>query len=192
MIGKLKGIVDEIENNYLLLNVKDVYYKLFVPQISLKQLKIGETQTFYIHFHVRESEISLYGFVDKKYMQIFNILISISSIGPKSGLNIIGFNRLDKLIQAVHDQNAGYFSQMPGIGKKTSQKILLDLSNKFEIEFKPENQAVTEEDQLVIEALTTLGFKKHEAYSVVDKLDTNSTLEEKITQAIKSLNTNGN
>lgn len=192
MIGKLKGIIDEINKNYLLLNVKDVYYKLFIPNILLKSLKIGDTQTFDIHFHVRENEISLYGFSDKKYLRIFNILISISSIGPKSALNIIGYDSLDKLLSAVQNQNAAYFAKIPGIGKKTSQKILLELSNKFEIEFKPKDTTISDQDKLVVEALTTLGFTKAEAYTAVPKLNKDDTLEQKITDAIKNLNTNEN
>lgn len=192
MIGKLKGTVDEINSNHVLLECsRGVYYKVFLPAIVLKQLTLNQGQTFYIYFHVRENEISLYGFPNKQYEQIFHILLSIPSIGPKSALNIIGFSDLKKLIDAVHQQNSQYFSQIPGIGKKTAQKILLDLSNKFEVEFKPENKTLTEDDRLAVDGLLSLGFKKHEALKALENLDTNLTLEEKITQAIKNLNPHG-
>lgn len=189
MIGKLKGRVNEINDSYILLECgAGVYYKVFLPAIVLKQLAPNQENSFYIYFHVRENEISLYGFPNKQYEQIFHILLSIPSIGPKSALNIIGFNDLEKLIAAVHEQNSQYFSQIPGIGKKTAQKILLDLSNKFEVEFKPESKTLTEDDRLAIEGLQSLGFKKHEALKALENLDRSLSLEEKITQAIKNLN----
>ena len=192
MIGKLEGTVNEINSNHVLLNPGGgVFYKVFLPAIVLKKLSLNQKTSFYIYFHVRENEISLYGFPDKKYEQIFHLLLAVPSVGPKSALNIIGFNDLEKLIEAVHQQNSQYFNQIPGIGKKTAQKILLDLSNKFSVEFKMDNQVLTEDDNLVIEALMSLGFKKHEAAKALQNLDENLNLEAKITQAIKNLNTNG-
>ncbi len=189
MIGKLVGIVSEINGNHILINPGGgVYYKIFLPAIVLKDLKIEAKASFYIYFHVRENEISLYGFPDQKMERIFLLLLGIPSIGPKSALSIIGFDRLEKLIEAVTSQNSIYFSQIPGIGKKTAQKILLDLSNKFEVEFKPQSQALTQDDQLVIEALQSLGFKKAEAILALSKTDPKLSLEGKITLAIKSLN----
>lgn len=191
MIGKLEGTVCEINQNYILLKPEGgVYYKIFLPAIVLKNIVLEQKASLYIYFHVRENEISLYGFPDKKYEQIFHILLSIPSVGPKSALNIIGFNELEKLIEAVHEQNSHYFSQIPGIGKKTAQKILLELSNKFAVEFKPQTKALTEDDKLVVEALISLGFKKHEAVNALDKLEKEQSLENKITQAIKNLNPN--
>jgi len=192
MIGKLIGKVAEINQNYILLNPSGgVFYKVFLPAIILKSLTLNMEASFYIYFHVRENEISLYGFPDKKYEQIFHFLLAVPSVGPKSALNIIGFNALEKLIEAVHQQNGQYFNQIPGIGKKTAQKILLDLSNKFSVEFKADNQILTEDDNLVIEALMSLGFKKHEAAKALSNVDQALNLETKITQAIKNLNTNG-
>jgi len=191
MIGKLKGKINEINSNHILLECGNgVYYKLFLPAIVLKQIALDQEQSFYIYFHVRENEISLYGFPDKQYQHIFHILLSIPSVGPKSALNIIGFNHVEELIKAVREQNLTYFNQIPGIGKKTSQKILLDLSNKFEVEFKPENKVLTEDDRLAVEGLLSLGFKRHEALKALENLDQSLSLEQKITQAIKNLNPN--
>lgn len=191
MIGKLKGTIDEINNNHVLLEcAAGVFYKVFLPAFILKGLTLKQEISFYIYFHVRENEISLYGFPNKQYQQIFHILLSIPSIGPKSALNIIGYNQLEELIKAVREQNLTYFNQIPGIGKKTAQKILLDLSNKFEVEFKPENKTLTEDDKLAVEGLLSLGFKKHEALKALEKIDINLSLEQKITQAIKNLSPN--
>jgi len=191
MIGKLKGNVAEIENSYILLDVNSVFYKVFLPQMVMNSLKLGQEYSCYTHFHVRENEISLYGFPDKEYLYVFNLLINVPNIGPKSALTIIGYNTLDKLIAAVQKQDAVYFSQIPGIGKKTSQKILLDLSTKFNVDYKLEKQEVTAESQMVVEALMSLGFKKHEAYEALEKISQDLPLEEKITLAIRNMNTHG-
>jgi holliday junction DNA helicase RuvA len=193
MIGKIIGKVDEINQNYVLLNPgQQVFYKVYLPAISLKQVAIGQTHTFYIYFHVRENEISLYGFPDKKLQQVFYILLNIPTIGPKSALNIVGFAPLEKLIEAVNKQNVQYFSQIPKVGKKTAQKILLDLSSKFSVEFKPQLDNLTEEDKLVVEALQSLGFKKNESVIATKKTSAGASLEKRITEAIKNLNHHGN
>jgi len=191
MIGKLNGVIAEIENGYILLDVHSVFYKIFLPQIVQQNLKSGQEYECYTHFHVRENEISLYGFPDKEYLYVFNLLLGVPNIGPKSALIIIGYNKLDKLIEAVEKQDALYFSQIPGIGKKTSQKILLDLSNKFNVDYKMQKQGVTADSQMVVDALLTLGFKKHEAYKALETIPNDLPLEEKITLAIRNINPNG-
>jgi len=191
MIGKLKGTVSEVENSYILLEVHSVFYKVYLPQIVLKALKSDQEYSCYTHFHVRENEISLYGFPDKEYLYVFNLLLNVPNVGPKSALTIIGYDTLEKLIAAVQKQDALYFSQIPGIGKKTSQKILLDLSTKFNVDYKMQKQEVTAESQMVVEALLTLGFKKHQAYEAIEKLPPDLPLEKKITLAIRNINPNG-
>ena len=192
MIGKLKGNVDEIESNYILLETgSGVFHNVCLPGIILRKLTIGQPFVCYVHFHVRENEISLYGFPDKDYLHTFELLISIPNIGPKSALNIIGYNSLLKLIEAVNQQDQHYFAKIPGIGKKTSQKILLDLANKFDVEFKLQKQTFTQEEQTIVDALINLGFKKHEACQALEQVDDKLPLEEKLSMAIRSLNTHG-
>jgi Holliday junction DNA helicase RuvA len=191
MIGKIKGKVDTIDSTYCLIETNSgVYYKINLSPLSLNQLKSGENTELLIHTHVRENEISLYGFSSNEELKLFNILINISSIGPKTAIIIIGFNKVEKLIAAVKEQNSHYFSSIPGIGKKMSQKILLELSGKFDTEFKLNNAVYTEEDNLVIDALVSLGFKKSQADSVFSKIPKTGTLQEKITKALKYLSNN--
>jgi len=191
MIGKLKGTVSEIESSYILLDVHSVFYKVYLPQIIVGTLKLNQDYSCYTHFHVRENEISLYGFPDKEYLYVFNLLLNVPGIGPKSALTILGFNHLDKLIKAVEKQDAVYFSQIPGIGKKNSQKIIIDISAKFNVDYKMQKPEVTAESQMVVEALLSLGFKKHEAYEALEKLPIELPLEEKITLAIRNMNSHG-
>ncbi len=192
MIGKLTGVADEIEANYILLKTDGgVFYKIFLPAIVIRRLKPSETLTLYIHMHVRENEISLYGFETKDQLTIFNILIDIPNIGPKSAMNILGFNPVEKLVEAVKAQDGLYFSQIPGVGKKTAQKILLDLSSKFEVEFILPKKSFTEDDRALLEALVSLGFSRHEANKAMERIPREGKLEERITFALKNLNKNG-
>jgi holliday junction DNA helicase RuvA len=191
MIGKIKGRVDTINTSYCLIETASgVYYKVNLSPFSLAKLKEGENIEILIHTHVRENEISLYGFTTNEELKIFNMLINISSIGPKTAISIIGFNKVEKLVAAVKEQNSHYFSAIPGIGKKMSQKILLELSSKFNAEFKIDNAAFTEEDNLVIDALVSLGFKKAQAETVFSKIPKTGTLQERITHALKYLSNN--
>ena len=189
MIGKLYGTVDEIEGNNVLLKTGDgVCYSVLLASNHIHNLVVGKPIVLYIHTHVREDELKLFGFVTKEEQKIFNMLIAISGIGPKSGITILGYNEVSKLITAVRAQDYEYFSHIPGIGKKTAQKILLELSTKFDVEFKAPKVTFTEEDKILVEALVSLGFTRPEALTVMDKIPSDLTIEQKITKALKLLN----
>lgn len=189
MIGKLYGTVDEIDDNNVLVKTGDgVCYNVLLPINHVHNLTLDQSIVLYIHTHVREDELRLFGFVTKEEQKIFNMLIAISGIGPKSGMTILGYNEVTKLITAVRAQDHEYFSHIPGIGKKTAQKILLELSTKFDVEFKAPRVTFTEDDKILIEALVSLGFTRPEALTVMDKIPSDATIEQKITEALKLLN----
>lgn len=189
MIGKLYGTVDEIDGNNVLVKTGDgVCYNVLLPINHVHTLTVDQSIVLYIYTHVREDELRLFGFVTKEEQKIFNMLIAISGIGPKSGMAILGYNEVAKLITAVRAQDYEYFSHIPGVGKKTAQKILLELSTKFDVEFKAPRVTFTEDDKILIEALVSLGFTRPEALTVMDKIPSNVTIEQKITEALKLLN----
>lgn len=189
MYGKIIGIVEEVEENFVLVKLNSgMCYKIYAPAQILRQLKPNANITLYLHTHVREQEISLYGFSTKEELKIFNILIAISGIGPKLAINILGFNPLPQLFKAIETQNLDYFSQIPGVGKKTAQKIMLELSSKFDAEFQLPKKAVTQQEKTLLEALLSLGFSRSEALETITKVTKSASLEEQITQALKLLN----
>lgn len=191
MIGKIYGLIDEVGRNYVLVRVKsDICYLVYVPRNELSKLQVEQTIMFYIYTHVREQEFSLYGFPDLKSLQIFKILLEVPSIGPKSASNIIGHAPLEQLIEAVKSQSEVYFSQISGVGKKTAQKILLELSSKFEAEFKLPKASLTGEDKTFVEALISLGFSKEETLKALEQTVGKGSVEKRVTLVLKSLNKN--
>ncbi|MEK9178986.1 MAG: Holliday junction branch migration protein RuvA [Patescibacteria group bacterium] len=188
MIAKLTGVVESIESQYVIIDTTSgVGYKVFLPARTLSKVIKGSKVSFHIYTHVREDDLSLFGFETTEDERIFQILHGVSGIGPKSALNILGHAEADKLVTAVREQNSLFFSNIPGIGKKTAQKILLELSTKFNAEYQLPKIAFTEDDKLVVEALVTLGFRKPEALEILEKLPPGDTLELKITKALQLL-----
>lgn len=188
MIGKLYGVIDELELTYALIRMTDgVCYKVFLPAHSLKTLTKDAPAAIYTYHHVRENEVNLFGFLTKDELMAFTILISISGVGPKTAQTILGYGELSKLVAAVKTQDVEYFSHIPGIGKKTAQKILLELSSKFNTEFQMPKVSFTEDEKTLLDALLSLGFKRNEALPIIDKVSTKGTLEQRITESLQLL-----
>ncbi len=191
MIGKLRGTVGEILDKSLIVDTEGgVGYAVRIAEPVLLGLERDTPIELYTHMHVREQELSLYGFLTKEELRIFTILIDISSIGPKSAMNILSHATLERLVKAVQTQDVLFFSQIPGVGKKTSQKILLELSSKFGAEFSMDAVQITPADQMLVQALMSLGFQKKEAIDAIDTAKPTGTLEEKITICLQHLSKN--
>ena len=189
MIGKLVGKIAEIDTNFIILDTASgVGYKVYLPAIYLRSVAVDTDTTLYIYTAVRENDISLYGFGDKETQKLFTILLNVSGIGPKSALTIVGFTYVKEIIKAVKEQNVGFFSHIPGIGKKTAQKILLEIASKFDTEFSLEKTIVTEDDQTLLQALMALGFERKEAQAAVEKTPKADSIESRVTSALKNLN----
>jgi len=187
MIGYLKGIIKNKDINNLILDVNKVGYLLFVPFFVLEKCYLGEEKEFFVYTHVRESEISLYGFTKLEDKNVFLQLISVSGVGPKTALNIISYgNGTVNIIKAIKNADVDFFTEIKGIGKKTSQRIIVDLKSKIggikELDF------TTEEDKDLIEALQGLGFSNKEVKKVIKDIGKDFSLEEKVKQALKNQN----
>lgn len=187
MIGKLTGIIsDHFSDSLVVDTVSGVGYHVFVSKDTLLTTKDGSSITLYIHTHVRESELSLYGFSSKNELLLFTILLDVSGIGPKSALAIVNHGPIEDLYTAIQKQNLAYFSTMKGVGTKTAQKILLELSSKFGTHFSLDDAMNPAADELT-EALTNLGFQKSEIIKAIQKVKPTGTLEEKIAQCLQLL-----
>lgn len=189
MIGKLYGTIDEIESNSLILKTTGgVGYKVILSESLLSKLSLNQEVVLHIYTHVRENEISLFGFKNKNEILIFNLLIGVSGVGPKTAMNIMSNGTIDNLILAVKSQNVSFFSGISGIGKKTAQKILLELSSKFDTEFSLSKTIFNKEDELALQGLISLGFNKSEASEAISKVEHTGMAEDRITAALKLLN----
>ena len=127
MIGYLKGDILQAGDDQVLLNVNSVGYEVFCSEQVLTKL-IGETRTeFWIHTHVREDQLSLFGFLTKSEKQFFLSLLKVNGIGPKVALKILGAAPIEALISMIEDSDVRGLSQLPKVGKKTAEQIILEL-----------------------------------------------------------------
>ncbi|PIS09618.1 Holliday junction branch migration protein RuvA [Candidatus Beckwithbacteria bacterium CG10_big_fil_rev_8_21_14_0_10_34_10] len=184
MIGFLKGIVSFIENDSIILNVKDVGYHLFIPLYFLQDLKVGDSKEFFVHTHVKENALDLYGFSTFSEKDIFTLLLSVGGIGPKLALTIVSYSNGPKnIIKAIKEAQVDFFESIKGIGKKAAQRIIVDLKSKLgglkELEFEGM------EDVDLIEALKGLGFENKEIKKAVKGIKKDLPLEEKIRLSLK-------
>lgn len=187
MIAYLKGIVKDKENNYLILDVNNVGYKIYVPFFVLEKITAGQTYEFYIYTHVREDLLDLYGFTLKQDKDIYLNLISVSGVGPKTALNIISSSKgYPGITKAIQEADAEFFSNIKGIGKKTGQKIIIELKSK--LGSIKELDLTTDIDEDLINALKKFGFTYPEIKKSLKGIDKNLSLEEKIMQALKNQN----
>lgn len=133
MIDYLRGRVQHMESDYIVLDVHGVGYRVFCANPYAFQRSGEEERVVYIHHHVREDAISLFGFVDREEQALFRKLIEVSGIGPRVALGILSGGRPEALIMAVQSEDIAYLTRLPGIGKKTAQRIVLDLKDKLGI-----------------------------------------------------------
>ena len=130
MIGFLRGKVVQLLADYCLLDVGGVGYRVFIPTSTRSRLKTGEEAMLYTHLSVREDAMTLYGFESQEEYQGFQMLISVSGIGPKVALGILSSITVGKLFQAIHGKQLAVLTKLPGVGKKSAERMILELKDK--------------------------------------------------------------
>ncbi|WP_334078037.1 Holliday junction branch migration protein RuvA [Paenibacillus sanfengchensis] len=132
MIDFLRGQVAHFESEYIVLDVQGVGYRVFCPNPYAFAAKNQEITTVYTHHHVREDAILLFGFPSREEQRLFRKLIEVSGIGPKVALGILSGGNPDTVVAAIHQENISFLTKLPGIGKKTAQRMILDLKDKLD------------------------------------------------------------
>lgn len=187
MIGKIIGSLSEIENNKgLIETATGVCYEVYLVP-DLLQTPIGERIEVFTYLQVREDNLTLYGFSNKNQNKLFNMLLAVDGVGPKSAFSIIAYAHGSQIVDAVLAGNVEFFSGIPGVGKKTAQKILLELSHKMSHDFDMSTLAISPDSALIVDALSSLGFQRNDIQKIIAKLDKTSPIEEQIKQAIQLL-----
>jgi Holliday junction DNA helicase RuvA len=189
MIGRLNGILLEKHPTQLVVDVHGVGYEVDVPMSTFYNLPgQGEPVVLHIHFSVREDAQQLFGFLTAKEREAFRTLIRISGVGPKLALAVLSGLSVDELAQAVAMQETGRLTRIPGVGKKTAERLLLELKGKL-ADALPTVAAggPTLAAQDALNALLALGYSDKEALPALKQLPEGLSLEETIRQALKLL-----
>lgn len=184
MIYSLEGKVLKIEESFIVLGVYGVGYKISVGSFGL-ELRAGQELFLYTYQVVRETALDLFGFKTESELQLFELLISISGIGPKVAIAIMGVTTPQSLKRAVISQNLEELTKVSGIGRKNAQKILIELAGKID-KIKIDSEGAESFDMEVYETLESLGFERTQIREILGDLSGDTT-EEKIKQALKIL-----
>ena len=196
MIGFLKGKATHITSDYCLLDVHDVGYRVFISNQTRAHISPNAEVMLYIHTNVREDAILLYGFFSREEYDLFLHLIGISGIGPKVAQGILSSATANAFYRMVQQKDVKGITKLPGIGKKTAERILLELKDKLSdvsVEDMPEGDnnvgAETENDMVAeaTEALLTLGFQGSEIQRVFRQKHSCQNTEELIRYALAEL-----
>lgn len=190
MIGRISGILLDKTPPLALIDCNGVGYECEVPMSTFYLLpQVGDKVTLLTHFVVREDAQLLFGFGTNQERLMFRQLLKVNGIGAKSALAILSGLSIDELIQAVSLQEAELLTRVPGIGKKTAERLLLELKDKFTLDsalsIKGSGMASISQD--VLNALIALGYNERESLNAVKSLDINLTVNDGIKQALKYL-----
>ena len=176
----------------MVLNVSGVGYKIFGSLDTLRLLgkSRGETVEVWTHLAVRENALDLYGFLERSELEFFEMLITISGIGPKSAIGILSVAPVDTLRKAVSSGDTSYLTKVSGIGKKNAEKIVIELRDKLgALDSYGSAGGVLKEEADAISALEALGYTLKDAREALKGVEGNTT-EEKLKQALRQLGTN--
>jgi Holliday junction DNA helicase RuvA len=189
MIYSLKGKILDIGNRYLVIENNGIGYKVGITDDTIHNISIGQNIELFTHLAVREDALDLYGFTNKKDRNLFELLISISGIGPKTALNILSLIMSEMLIKAIRNGSTSQLVKISGIGRKTAEKILIELKDKLGgVHIDEESELNVNSDIDTIEALKALGYSAEEAREALRDIDKEITdTGKKVKAALKIL-----
>jgi len=184
MIARLEGIIVHVADKFLIVDVSGVGYKLYITIDTLASSLLGDHASFWVYTAVRENSIDLYGFKNINEMSFFELLLDVSGIGPRSALSILTIAPIDTLKRAIATGDTGYLNKVSGIGKKTAEKIIVELRDKLQ-DYKNDDNTpgLLRDESDIVEALKSLGYSQNEARDALKKvlpttLGTNARIKE--------------
>lgn len=199
MISYIKGILEDMSPGMVVVDNHGIGYQMMVPMRGESFPKIGQEIKIYTHMHVREDDVSLFGFLSKEEKEAFELLIGVNGIGPKVGLSVLSTLSVYELKMAVISEDVKTISKTPGLGPKGAKKLILELKDKLSFEELEEDgvgaeifdTSVDSSDSVMItiEGLVSLGYSKSEAAIAVNKVEDakDFTPEELLKKALKNI-----
>lgn len=189
MIAQLKGKISFRGDKFIILDVNGIGYKVFVTPEILKKSRGKEDFSLWTHLHVREDIMDIYGFMEHSELKLFEMLISVSGIGPKSALGIIGVAPIDTLKRAISAGETNYLTKVSGIGKRNAEKIIIELREKLGGgDFLEGRDELLKDEQDVLAALESLGYSLRDAREALKNVPPEITgAQNRIKHALKQL-----
>lgn len=193
MIGFIRGDIEAIYEDKVVIDTGSIGYNVYVPTSVIDRIKIGDEVTMYTYLNVREDAMNLFGFLSRDDLDMYKMLISVNGIGPKAALSILSYLSINDLKYAIVSGDASTISKANGIGKKTAEKIILELKDKIDSISGSRDDVVsidTSESSNINEAvlaLESLGYSKVEALKAVKASNAKDSVEDIIKEALKHL-----
>lgn len=203
MISFIKGYVAETTENSVILETDSIGYEIFMTGTAIEETsRMQDKIKIYTYFHVREDTMQLYGFLSRDDLEMFRLLLNVNGIGPKAAMGVLAAITADELRFAVLSDDVKTISRAPGIGKKTAQKLILELKDKLKLEDAFEKKLDHQEENLsladtslrdsrqeAVEALTALGYSSTDALRAVRQVseETGEDVEAILKSALKQL-----
>ncbi|PWU68362.1 Holliday junction branch migration protein RuvA [Gracilibacillus dipsosauri] len=177
MIAYIRGIIDEITEQAVLIETNGIGYEVICPNPLQFQAMLGQKEKIYTYHHVREDAQTLYGFQEPEEKQLFAKILNVSGIGPKGALAVLASTSVMDFVMAIEQENEKFLTSFPGVGKKTARQMILDLKGKLPFEYHVEKQesTTTQKDMdpalnEAIEALKALGYSDKEINQIKPRL----------------------
>lgn len=189
MISYLNGKIKLKDSVSVVLEVHDVGYRVFLPtSVLTKMPEIGAQVELLTYMHVREDILALYGFLTSEELEMFEQLISVSGIGPKGAMGVLSAATIEDLKAAISQGSTAILTDINGIGKKTAERIVMELKGKVAKGFTSPSTSVSNEDTEAFEALVSLGFGPSQVREVLKEVSEISGVEAKIKAGLQKIN----
>lgn len=191
MIAHVYGSVAEKFNNSVIVDVHGVGYEIQTPLGDYEHAVLGEEVKFYTYHHIREQSQDLFGFSTLAAKKLFELLITVQGVGPKAALAILGLGESETVRNAIANNDAIYITKASGVGKKTAERVVVDLSDKVGMPLYYDNKTSTGISQAIehsdeaLEALMALGYNLNDASKALEGVSTELSTADRVTQALK-------
>lgn len=188
MIGQIDGLlIKVIEKQGLIATNSGISFWVQLPTSVITNYRLNTPIKLFTYLKIGDNEITLYGFSNIEEYQLFKLLLLVDTVGPRTAHNIINFAPPEKIIQAIENNDLMFFQNIPGIGKKTSAKIVLELNSRLKKDFKIDLINLSEESKLLFDTLKQLGFQSKEITETIPKVPSKMPFEEKLKFSLQLL-----
>ncbi len=189
MIAHVSGVVAEKFANSVIVDVHDLGYEIQVSLNDYEKVLLGETVKFYTYHHIREQSQELFGFSSLAAKKLFELLITVQGVGPKAALAILGLGDSEMVRNAIAHSDSGFITKASGVGKKTAERVVVDLSDKVGLAVTvayATGTPITPVGDEALEALMALGFTLNDAMAALESVSTELPTAERVTQALRT------